>query len=82
MIGAKKAQELSAQGFAQKHAELRECIYKKIEAAAIEGRYDCNINDSLYLDEALRSELHMLGYKMKYHWSDWGGFYTISWEAK
>lgn len=82
MIGATKARELSAQGFAQKHTELREFICKKIESAAAEGRYCCKINDNVYFDDALKSELQMLGYKVKYHHGDWGGIYEISWEAK
>ena len=82
MLEAEKAQKLSAQGFAQKHAELRECICQKIEAAAAEGRYCCKINDTIYFDEALKSELQMLGYKVKYHHNEWGDIYEISWEAK
>lgn len=82
MIGAEKARELSAQGFAQKHAELHEFICKKIESTAAEGRYCCKINDTIYFDEPLQCELRVLGYKVKYHHSDWGGIYEISWEAK
>lgn len=83
MLGVVQARELSAQGFAQKHAELRDFICKKIESAAAEGHYCCKINDTVYFDESLQCELRVLGYQVKYHHScDWGGVYEISWEAK